>query len=118
MSSPVLKSLLVLSYLLSFSVNAQAQTTSSACALPSSAPTSQAALDVADGWLARVVAAELEEPRGIIFDDEGNLLVVQQGVGIVGLDFGDQRDPKCLVAVGQPTEIVADSRVSPIQSPA
>jgi hypothetical protein len=35
------------------------------------------------------VAQGLTKPRGIIFDTAGNLLVVQQGAGIVHLAFND-----------------------------
>lgn len=43
----------------------------------------------ADGWQAQLVATGLSKPRGIIFDTSGNLLVVQQGSGIVHLTFND-----------------------------
>ncbi|KAK7403021.1 hypothetical protein QQX98_011221 [Neonectria punicea] len=43
----------------------------------------------ADGWSYRLVANELERPRGILFDTEGALLVVDSGVGIVHLSLQD-----------------------------
>ncbi|KAF8867310.1 glucose sorbosone dehydrogenase [Acephala macrosclerotiorum] len=43
----------------------------------------------ADGWQAQLVATGLSKPRGIIFDTSGNLLLVQQGSGIVHLAFDD-----------------------------
>ncbi|TVY15574.1 L-sorbosone dehydrogenase [Lachnellula arida] len=42
-----------------------------------------------NGWSAQLVAQNLTRPRGIIFDSAGNLLVVQQGAGIVHLVFND-----------------------------
>ena len=44
---------------------------------------------VSNGWQAQLVANGLRSPRGIIFDSEGHLLVVQQGGGIVHLEFDD-----------------------------
>ncbi|TVY32211.1 L-sorbosone dehydrogenase [Lachnellula occidentalis] len=44
---------------------------------------------VSNGWSAQLVAQGLTKPRGIIFDSAGNLLVVQQGAGIVHLVFND-----------------------------
>jgi hypothetical protein len=35
------------------------------------------------------VANGLRSPRGILFDSKGNLPVVQQGLGIVQLEFDD-----------------------------
>ncbi|KAK7426010.1 hypothetical protein QQZ08_007458 [Neonectria magnoliae] len=43
----------------------------------------------ADGWSYRLVANELDRPRGILFDTEGALLVVDSGVGIVHLSLQD-----------------------------
>ncbi|TVY33621.1 L-sorbosone dehydrogenase [Lachnellula subtilissima] len=44
---------------------------------------------VSNGWSAQLVAQNLTKPRGIIFDSAGNLLVVQQGAGIVHLELID-----------------------------
>lgn len=44
---------------------------------------------VSNGWSAQLVAQNLTSPRGIIFDSAGNLLVVQQGAGIVHLALND-----------------------------
>ncbi|KAF7326136.1 Soluble quino protein glucose dehydrogenase [Mycena kentingensis (nom. inval.)] len=41
-------------------------------------------LNTASGWKAEGFASGLTTPRGLIFDSAGNLLAVQQGVGIVG----------------------------------
>ncbi|KAE8453697.1 hypothetical protein EG329_009208 [Mollisiaceae sp. DMI_Dod_QoI] len=42
-----------------------------------------------DGWQAQLVATGLTKPRSILFDTSGNLLVVQQGAGIVHLTLED-----------------------------
>lgn len=66
---------------------------------------------VAPGWNAQVVASGLSSPRGIIFDSEGHLLVVQQGHGISSLTLtGDEG--ACVRADGDPQDIVVDSNVS------
>jgi len=44
---------------------------------------------VAPGFSARLVANGLAAPRGIIFDSDGHLLVVEQGSGIVSLTLTD-----------------------------
>ncbi|KAH8205225.1 hypothetical protein TruAng_000637 [Truncatella angustata] len=41
------------------------------------------------GWIAQLVATGLTKPRSIIWDSNGHLLVVQQGVGIQRLTFND-----------------------------
>ncbi|KAF7196403.1 L-sorbosone dehydrogenase [Pseudocercospora fuligena] len=43
---------------------------------------SYAAPSLAEGYVARIVASNLTSPRGIKFDSQGALLVVQEGVGI------------------------------------
>lgn len=44
---------------------------------------------VAAGFSARLIANGLTTPRGIIFDSQGHLLVVEQGSGIVALSLTD-----------------------------
>jgi hypothetical protein len=44
---------------------------------------------VGSGWIAQLIATDLTKPRGIIWDDNAHLLVVQQGVGIQRLRFND-----------------------------
>lgn len=50
---------------------------------------SYAAPVVSNGWQAQLVVNGLSSPRGILLDSSGNLLVVQQGAGIVHLEFND-----------------------------
>ncbi|RSL48735.1 hypothetical protein CEP51_015589 [Fusarium floridanum] len=52
--------------------------------------TSYEAPVAADGWSYRLVASELSRPRGILFDTEGALIVVDTGVGLVHLELEDQ----------------------------
>ncbi|KAH6678604.1 soluble quino protein glucose/sorbosone dehydrogenase [Halenospora varia] len=54
------------------------------CSLkPSSTPVTAA------GWASQLIVQNLRGPRGIIFDSAGNLLVVEQGSGVVHLRFED-----------------------------
>ena len=102
-----LKSLLALLLIARVSVHAQTST-AAACSstiAPQHAPT------VAAGWTAQVVASGLRDPRGIIFDQEGHLLVVQQGYGISSLTLTDD-EGACVRATGNATDIIVDSAVS------
>ncbi|KAL6708481.1 hypothetical protein ACN47E_002744 [Coniothyrium glycines] len=69
--------------LTSIVLTANAQTTASACA--SSIAPQNAAPSVAPGFRVQVVANGLTAPRGIAFDSEGGLLVVERQRGIVRL---------------------------------
>ncbi|KAK8045222.1 hypothetical protein PG993_005246 [Apiospora rasikravindrae] len=51
---------------------------------------------VGSGWTAQLIAKDLKDPRGIIFDAKGHLLVVEQGSGIKRLTFDDKGNT-CLV---------------------
>lgn len=44
---------------------------------------------LASGWESKLVATKLTKPRGILFDSSGNLLVIQQGAGLIHLAFVD-----------------------------
>jgi len=105
-----LKSLLVLSYIV-LSVQAQSTTaTPSASACASTIAPRYAEPSVASGWRAEVVANNLTTPRGILFDSEGALLVVEQGRGIsrVGLN---QESGSCVRSSGKPELIIDDESV-------
>ncbi|KAM5350503.1 hypothetical protein ACJ41O_007008 [Fusarium nematophilum] len=43
-----------------------------------------------DDWHYGLIASDLTRPRGILFDTEGALIVVDSGVGLVHLEFEDQ----------------------------
>jgi hypothetical protein len=78
-----------------------AQTSSAAC------PTlkaSYAAPVLSDGWEATLIANDLTAPRGIVFDTEGGLLVIDKGVGIVRYEF-NYGGSGCLT-VSQKTSLV------------
>ena len=44
---------------------------------------------LASGWSSKLVAQDLTNPRSILFDSNGGLLVVEQGSGIVHLQLDD-----------------------------
>jgi len=87
---------------------ASAQTTTQTCSTTLSPK--NAAPSVASGWDVKVVATGLTLPRGIIFDTSGNLLVVQQGKGIVSLPLTD--DGGSCVRAGDPVVVINDTTVS------
>lgn len=67
-----------------------AQTTSgTASSCPTTISASVAAPSVAPGYEARLVASGLNKPRGIAFDSQGHLLVIEQTAGIVALNLAD-----------------------------
>jgi len=44
---------------------------------------------LANGWEHKLIVKGLTKPRSILFDSEGNLLVIQQGAGLIHLAFDD-----------------------------
>lgn len=48
--------------------------------------------EAADGWSYCLVASNLTRPRGILFDTEGGLIVVDRGVGLVHYKLREQGD--------------------------
>lgn len=89
--------------------SAQSTTSSSAGACPTVLKPSYEAPVVGSGWTAQLIATGLKKPRGIIFDQSGALLVVQQGSGIVRLTLTDNGGT-CL-AVNQTSNVVENSDV-------
>jgi glucose/arabinose dehydrogenase len=82
---------------------ASAQTTCATVA-PKFAPV------VAAGYTAKVLMNGLKTPRGMIFDSQGNLLIVEQGgagVRLVKLTDGDGTN----VCVASSKQLIADSSV-------
>ena len=65
---------------------------------------------VASGYEVAVVATGLASPRSIAFDTLGNLLVVQQDVGIVNLVFQD--DGGTCLSVKSNREVISNNDVS------
>lgn len=60
---------------------------------------------LAPGYKAQLIAQNLTKPRGLIFDSDGQLLVVQQQVGITSLSIQDQDGNGCLT-VTKKTDLV------------
>lgn len=89
--------------------SAQSTTSSATGACPTVLKPSYEAPVVGSGWTAQLIATDLKKPRGITFDQNGALLVVQQGSGIVRLALTDNGGT-CL-AVNQTSNVVENSDV-------
>jgi glucose/arabinose dehydrogenase len=92
--------------LLVATTGAQSSPASTAC--PSTLTGDYAAPSVASGYAARLIATGLTSPRGIKFDTEGNLLVVEEGVGIAALRLSNDSG-SCVTVVSQDTIIPDES---------
>jgi glucose/arabinose dehydrogenase len=86
----------------------RAQTTASSCS--SSIAPQHVAPSVAPGFRVQVVANGLRDPRGIMFDREGGLLVVEQGHGVSRLSLGGEG--ACLSVQGEVQKVIEDESVS------
>ncbi|KAH7312226.1 soluble quino protein glucose/sorbosone dehydrogenase [Stachybotrys elegans] len=64
----------------------------------------------ADGWSYRLVATNLTKPRGLLFDTEGNLLVVDSGVGLLRMTLRD--DGGNCVSVDEQTTLVENDELN------
>jgi glucose/arabinose dehydrogenase len=91
-----------------WSVAALSATAESACS--SSIAPQHAAPSVAPGFRVQVVANGLRDPRGIMFDREGGLLVVEQGHGVSRLRLGGESG--CVRVEGGVQRVVEDEGVS------
>lgn len=89
-------------------LTAHAQTTAAAC--QSSIAPAHAAPSVAPGFRVELVANGLRDPRGILFDSEGGLLVVEQEHGISRLRLTG--DGPCVRVEGNAQRVVEDNSVS------
>lgn len=67
----------------------------------------------ASGWQFRLVANGFTRPRGIAFDHDGGLLVVESGAGLTHLTLDDEGGT-CLT-VKSKKRLVADQNVSFLQ---
>ena len=63
----------------------------------------------AKGFTAHVITKNLTNPRGIIFDKDGNLLVLERYRGVTALKL--KYDESC-VSVESKTEVISDGTVS------
>ena len=93
-------------------LTARAQSSSTAAACPSSIAPASAAPSVAPGFRVQVVANNLRDPRGILFDSAGGLLVVEQGHGIVRIPLTG--DGACVRQNGPTTRLIEDDEVRPM----
>lgn len=66
---------------------------------------------VAAGYSARLIVGGLSSPRGILFDKNKNLLVVEARRGIKHITFSSDDGATC-IAVGNTKTLVSDSNVS------
>jgi len=90
-------------------IGAQSSSASaSACA--STIPPRHGQPSVAAGWNVQVVASGLTDPRGMVFDSEGGLLVVQQGRGIARVRFTED-EGACVRAEGNVEDVFMDEGV-------
>jgi glucose/arabinose dehydrogenase len=107
-----LNTLLAASYIAQAHAQSSAATSSGTATATSCSSTiaPRHAPSVAPGYSVQVVASGLKDPRGIIFDSQGHLLVVQQGYGISVLNLTD--DGGACVRAGKPTDIILGSGVS------
>jgi glucose/arabinose dehydrogenase len=65
----------------------------------------------AKGFTAYVVAKNLTNPRGIVFDKNGNLLVIEKFRGVTALKLQDEGN---CVRVESRTRVISDGTVSGI----
>lgn len=63
----------------------------------------------AKGWSYQLVANDFKWPRGILFDNDGGLLVIDSGVGIVHLTLKDEGST--CVSVNQKTTLLSNAEV-------
>lgn len=89
--------------LLAAAAKAQNNTNSSSGSCSSTLTASYAAPSVASGYAARLVATGLTSPRGIKFDTAGNLLVIEEEVGVTALRF--EGNGACVNLVSQDTVV-------------
>ena len=91
------------------SVFAQSTTAAagSRCSSPPSSAT-YAAPSIAPGYKAQIIAGDLTYPRGLKFDPEGHLLVVDVGKGVLSLTL--EEDGDC-ISVTQKKTVISNKHV-------
>ncbi|KAJ2896323.1 uncharacterized protein MKZ38_005622 [Zalerion maritima] len=61
---------------------------------------------VGSGWVAQIIANDLDSPRSIVFDSSGGMLVLEQEKGITRLTFSSEDDTStCLVEESRETVV-------------
>lgn len=74
------------------------------------APAAKFTPRMADGYTAKLIVSGLRSPRGLIFDTQGHLLVVEQGKGLTQVTVSQQSDGSvCAVST---KSLIASSAVS------
>lgn len=66
--------------------------------------------EAAKGWSYQLVANDFKKPRGLAFDNDGGLLVIDAGAGLVHLSLKD--DGNTCVSVDKKTTLVDSTEVS------
>ncbi|KAI4186163.1 MAG: hypothetical protein L6R41_003655 [Letrouitia leprolyta] len=85
----------------------QAVSAPAASSCPSELHPSYPAPSLAPGYKAQLVATNLTKPRGLVFDNQGRLLVVEQQAGITSLTFQDEGN-HCLT-VSQKANVIRNT---------
>lgn len=81
------------------------------------APSGDIRPSIASGYHYQVVATGLARPRGIHFDNDGHLLVVESNSGRI-VAFTLEEDDSGCVSASAPKEVTEDADVWPIPAPA
>ncbi|KAL8801406.1 MAG: hypothetical protein Q9182_004470 [Xanthomendoza sp. 2 TL-2023] len=102
------KSLHVLLYIANAALPAASAPASGTCV--SALKPSYPAPALAPGYAAQLIATNLTKPRGLSFDKNGHLLVVEQGVGITSLLINEQ-DGDC-VTVSNNVELIKNANLT------
>jgi glucose/arabinose dehydrogenase len=63
----------------------------------------------AEGWSYRLVANNFTKPRGIVFDNDGGMLLIDSGVGLVHLSLKD--DGATCLSVADKKTLVENEKV-------
>ncbi|KAK4560445.1 hypothetical protein LTR86_005641 [Recurvomyces mirabilis] len=100
----------IITALTAWVAQAAAQSSIAAASCSPTLTASYAAPSVAEGYVARLVAQNLTTPRGIIFDSQGTLLVVEQSSGIVALNIVDSG--KGCLSVGSRKTVINDTTLN------
>ncbi|WPG99692.1 Hypothetical protein R9X50_00251100 [Acrodontium crateriforme] len=93
-------------------IDATTAASSVAVTCSSTLSASYAAPSVADGYVARLVATGLNKPRGILFDNDDQLLIVESGVGISALTINDDADEAGCLSASVKKRVLTDSTLN------
>ncbi|PFH62740.1 hypothetical protein XA68_12168 [Ophiocordyceps unilateralis] len=81
-------------------------------ACPGELSTDYAGPVAAPGWSYRLVAKRLQKPRSLAFDSVGRLLVLDAGVGVLGMMVGDDQRGTACVTLKRPQVVVESSELN------